>query len=111
MNAARMLRQARQRARLTQRALARASRVPQPAIARIESGAVVPRVDTLDRLLAACGQALEAAPRLGVGIDRSAIRALLDLTPGARARLAAEEGWNVERALRSARASQGGRTA
>jgi predicted transcriptional regulator len=28
--------------------------VAQPAVARIESGAVVPRVDTLDRLLAAC---------------------------------------------------------
>jgi len=103
-----MLTHARRGAELTQRALALASGVPQPAIARIETGAVVPRVDTLDRLLAACGQALEVAPRLGVGVDRSAIRALLDLTPGARARLAVQEARNVDRALR---ASRGRRTA
>jgi len=50
MDAARTLRDARRRAHLTQRALASRSGIPQPAIARIERGTVVPRVDTLDRL-------------------------------------------------------------
>jgi len=67
----------------------------QPAIARIESGDVTPRVGTLDRLLAACGESLESAPRLGVGVDRTMIRELLRLTPGARARLAVTESRNL----------------
>lgn len=95
MDAARVLRAARRRAGLSQRELARRAGVPQSAVARIENGTVVPRVDTLDRLLAGCGEALEASPRLGVGIDRTMIRELLRLTPGERARLAAEEARNV----------------
>ena len=54
MDAAVMLREARTAAGLTQRELAARAGVPQPAIARIESGASSPRVDTLARLLAAC---------------------------------------------------------
>ena len=56
-------------------------------------------MDTLDRLLAGCGQELELRRRLGIGLDRTAIRELLDLTPAERARLAAEEGRNLERVL------------
>jgi predicted transcriptional regulator len=69
---------------------------PQPVVARIESGAVVPRIDTLDRLLAGCGEQLESRPRLGVGLDRSVIRNLLALSPGQRARLAVEEARNLD---------------
>lgn len=47
------LRTARERAGLTQRALAARSGVPQPHIARIESGQVVPKPETVDRLLRA----------------------------------------------------------
>lgn len=91
MNAARMVRYARQRAGITQRALASAAGVPQSTVARIETGRLVPRVDTLDRILRAVGQALTMEPRIGVGIDRSQIRELLRLTPGQRARLAAAD--------------------
>lgn len=68
-----------------------ASGVKQPAIARIESDQVSPRVDTLDRLLRACGADLEPTRRLGVGVDRTMIRELLKLTPRERVELAIKE--------------------
>ncbi len=99
MDAAQTLRDARRRAGLSQRALARLANTQQPAVARIESRAVVPRVDTLDRLLAACGLALATVPRPGAGIDRTQIRDLLTLSPGDRLRLAARDGRNLDRLL------------
>lgn len=102
MDAAGTLRDARRRARLTQRALAVRAGVPQPSVARIESGAVVPRVDTLDRLLAECGLALDGVPRPGAGVDRTSIRVLLELSPGERLRLAAREARNLDRFLAGA---------
>ncbi len=75
----------------------------QPAIARIESGKVTPRVDTVTQLLEACGQSLEVEPRLGVGVDRSVIRELLKLSPGERVRLATEEALNLGRFLDAAK--------
>ena len=74
----RMLRYARSRAKLTQRALAARTGVPQETIARIERGRVDPRVGTLDRLLEGCGYGLEVEPRLGIGIDRTQIDERLD---------------------------------
>lgn len=97
MDASWLLRQARRRAGLTQREVALRAGVKQPFVSRIESGRVVPRVDTLDRLLAACGEALEPSARLGLGVDRSAMRELLAMTPGERARLAVAEARNVAR--------------
>jgi predicted transcriptional regulator len=82
--AARMLRHARRSAGLTQRGLTAKTGVPQETIARIELGRADPRVTTLDRLLEGCGYGLEHLPRLGIGIDRSQIRALLRLTPSER---------------------------
>jgi hypothetical protein len=76
--------------------------MPQPTIARIESHAVVPRVDTLDRLLAACGLALTSIPRPGLGVDRTQIRDLLARSPGERLRLAARDGRNLDRLLAGA---------
>jgi len=99
MRASQALRQARKRAGLTQRELAERSGVAQPAIARIEKGAVVPRVDTLERLLRACGQSLEVEDRIGVGVDRSVIRELLRLSPKERIVRAAEEANNLHRFL------------
>lgn len=84
MNAARALRTARLRAGLTQRELAAVTGVPQPAIARIESAGVVPRVDTLDRLLRGCGTTLEITRRLGDGISRDEITRLLNIEPEER---------------------------
>jgi transcriptional regulator with XRE-family HTH domain len=91
MDPGRTLKLARRRARLSQRVLAARTGVAQPTIARIEGGKDDPRLSTLDRLLRACHEDLEALPAIGVGIDRSEIRRLLGLSPGARAReLAAE---------------------
>ena len=71
------LRRARRRAGLTQRALATATGVAQPTIARIERGSEDPRLSTLTRLLAACDHRLEMQASGGEGVDRSAIRELL----------------------------------
>lgn len=82
-----MLRSARARARLTQRELAHRTGVAQPTIARIEAGVADPRVHTLERLLAACGQSLETVYRPGAGVDRSQMRELLRLPPRERLEL------------------------
>ncbi|MEX2552403.1 MAG: helix-turn-helix transcriptional regulator [Actinomycetota bacterium] len=81
MKAATVLREARRRAGLTQAELAAACGVKQPTISRIERGVVDPSVETLDRLLAACGESLESAPRLGIGIDRTLIHENFKRTP------------------------------
>jgi transcriptional regulator with XRE-family HTH domain len=80
----RLLRQARRRAKLSQRALAELSGVPQPAIARIESGRVSPRVRTLDGLLRLCGERLDAVPWMDSGVDRTQIRERLKWTVAQR---------------------------
>ncbi|MGH2653062.1 MAG: helix-turn-helix domain-containing protein [Actinomycetota bacterium] len=111
MDAARVLRQARRRAGLTQRELAARAGVAQSVVGRIETGAVIPRVDTLDRLLAAAGQGLESTPRPGRGVDRTLGRGLLALTPGERARVAARNDRNVMEVSRRARRTGPVRTA
>jgi transcriptional regulator with XRE-family HTH domain len=95
MDAARILRQARRRAGLSQRALAARAGVPQSRIAKIESGAVIPRVDTLDRLLEACGEGLESVRRPGLGLDRTVARELLAVPTAQRARLATKTNRNL----------------
>jgi predicted transcriptional regulator len=95
MDAARMLRHARRRAGLSQRALAIRAGVPQPAIARIETGAVSPRVSTLQGLLVAAGHTLEVATRSGAGVDRTLIHAALARTPEDRIRAAAAAQANL----------------
>lgn len=92
--AGRMVRYARRRAGLTQRQLAAMAGIPQETIARIETGASDPRVTTLDRLLEACEMGLEVMPRLGIGIDRSQIRVLLDLAPADRLAIAVKDDRN-----------------
>ena len=97
MNPGHALRSARRRAGLTQRALARVAGVPQPTVARIESGAVNPRTDTFSLLLRAAGHETFVEPRLGQGIDRSLIRDRLRLTPAERIRLAVDEARSMPR--------------
>jgi predicted transcriptional regulator len=98
-----VLREARREVKLSQRALALVAGVPQPTVARIESGAVTPRVDTLDRLLRACGKDLELVERAGRGLDRTMIRERLRLTTAQRARFAVRE-WENTRIFDRARA-------
>jgi transcriptional regulator with XRE-family HTH domain len=97
MDAARILRQARRRAGFTQRQLASKAGVPQPMVARIESGAVIPRVDTLDRLLEACGEGLESHPRPGRGLDRTGYRELLRKHPSDRLNQASASAYSLAR--------------
>ncbi len=102
MKASETLKRARTEARLSQRRLAVRSGVPQSAIARIESGRVIPRIDTLDRLLRACGVSLETRPiPPGYGVDRTLIHEMLRLTPAERI----EYGATAARNLQSLRAN------
>jgi transcriptional regulator with XRE-family HTH domain len=82
---------------MSQRALAARSGVAQPTIARIETGHDNPRIGTLERLLQACGETIEAIPRAGSGIDRTQIRVLLALTPAQRAATLADEARTLDR--------------
>ena len=102
MDAGGALKEARRRAGLSQRALARAANVPQPVIARLESGGAIPRIDTLDKLLRHCGEGLEARPRRGAGIDRTLIRRMLQLSAIARLQAASDEANSLERLQASA---------
>jgi predicted transcriptional regulator len=97
MSPARQLRQARRRAGYTQRQLAALTGVAQPTIARIESGESDPRVGTLDHLLRACDEMLEALPTAGTGIDRTTIRELLAQTPAERMSTLTAEAATLDR--------------
>ena len=92
VNAAEWLNGARRSAGLSQRQLAERSGTPQPTIARIEAGIQVPRVDTLDRLLRACGWELDMVPLRGQGEDRTLIAHWLSLDPLERAERGAAYG-------------------
>jgi transcriptional regulator with XRE-family HTH domain len=102
MTAASQLNQARRAAGLSQRELSRRTGVPQSAIARIERGLQMPRADTLEKLLKACGFELRLGPVRGGGVDLSLIDHWLELSPAERAEGAADYGRALER-LRSAR--------
>lgn len=82
-----LVRDARLAAGLSQRALARRAGTSQPAIARYERGVATPSLETLQRLVAACGQRLrlstEAIPEAH---DVKLAELLLELTPLQRLR-------------------------
>lgn len=61
---------------MTQRDLALAAKTSQAAVARYETGRVLPDLRTLDRLLAACGHqlAVEARPTRRTGRESAAVR-------------------------------------
>jgi transcriptional regulator with XRE-family HTH domain len=100
VNAASLLRYARSKADLSQRELGRRAGVSQTSISLIEDEKTSPRFETLERLLVTCGFELALIPLAGVGIDRTAIRNLLRLTPAERARIAVQEARNLERVPR-----------
>ena len=74
-----MLREAREEADLSQVELALRAGTSQPTLARYESGAALPTLPTLERLLLACGRELrmEAAPLTGRPSPASSVRAQL----------------------------------
>lgn len=79
------MRWARKRAGMTQAELARALQMPQPSIARIERGSVLPRTATLLSILEATHHDLRIEPT-GPPPDVEAIRRHLALDPPARVR-------------------------
>jgi transcriptional regulator with XRE-family HTH domain len=88
MNAGRVLREARRRAGLSQRALAARVGVHQPMIARIERGDVTPRVDTLDRLLDACGEGLLVRRKTAAAVDETQLDEWAKMSVGNRVAVA-----------------------
>ena len=102
MTASTYVNQARRAAGLSQRELSRRIGVPQSAIAMIERGLQVPRADTLERLLQACGFELRLGPRRGAGVDRTLVDHWLKLSPAERAAGAMDYGQALDR-LRGAR--------
>ena len=80
----RLIAQARAAAGLTQTALAEAIGTAQSVISRWERGADVPRVDTLVRILRACGYEPDLVLRRDDDVDRGQIRASLAMTPAQR---------------------------
>jgi transcriptional regulator with XRE-family HTH domain len=82
-----LLAEARRRAGLSQRALARRARTAQSVIARIERGQTSPTWETLERLLKAADFELraEVEPRVVVGSHMlSEVPAILRMTPEQR---------------------------
>ena len=102
MSAPTYVNQARRAAGLSQRELSRRTGVPQSAIARIERGLQVPRADTLERLLKACGFELRLGPARGGGVDRSQLDEWLELSPAERLERATGYGRMLDR-IRGAR--------
>jgi transcriptional regulator with XRE-family HTH domain len=84
VSAASYVNEARRAAGFSQRELSRRTGVPQSAIARIEQGQQVPRADTLEKLLAACGFELRSAPKTADDIDRREIARFIELSPQER---------------------------
>jgi transcriptional regulator with XRE-family HTH domain len=98
-----MLSMARRRAQLSQRELARRAGVPQPTISRIENGVVSPTLDTLTRLIRACGMRLRPTDDLTVGVDRTLIREAIRRSPRERWWYAIDAAERLDRMRRRAR--------
>ncbi len=99
---AELLRQARERAGLSQRQLAQRAGTAQSVVARIERGLTSPSWDTLERLLEAAGYELAAQvePRVVVGSHMlDEVAGILRMTPEQRL----QEVKNVSEFLHRAR--------
>jgi len=80
-----LIRDARRNAGLSQASLASRLGTTQSAIARLETQGTNPRIETLSRVLAACGRELQldARPRR-TSIDETLVAAHLRIPPGER---------------------------
>jgi transcriptional regulator with XRE-family HTH domain len=104
MNAARILNMARRRAGLTQRELSRKTGVAQPSISKIEHGLISPTVDTLERLIRACGMELEPVDVPGEhDLDWTLFEELLQRDEPGRAQFAAGMTRGLQRLRAAAR--------
>ena len=86
MKAGRLIKEARLRAGISQAELARRVGSSQPAIARVESGAVSPSVDRLSDLIRACGFDLELRLTPHDTAERALARSNMALSPDERIR-------------------------
>jgi transcriptional regulator with XRE-family HTH domain len=78
-----LIREARERAKLTQAELAARAGTSQPAIARYEAGQAIPRFDTARRLVEACGEKLRVelaheSPQRRAAADAALARSVED---------------------------------
>ena len=89
LDPAALVREARTIAGLTQTELAQRLGTKQSVVSRWERGIEVPRVDTLGRILQACGFEVDLRFRRHDDVDRSQIRGQLAMSP--RDRLASSE--------------------
>lgn len=106
-----LLRDARQRAGLTQAQLAARLGVSQAAVAKLERPGANPTVDTLDRALWATGHQLTfAAHPRRPGVDESLIRRQLELSPADRIRGIESMYVHMRTLTNAAAASRGKRT-
>jgi transcriptional regulator with XRE-family HTH domain len=80
----RLIREARRLVGLTQSELARRLGTTQSAVSNWERDRDVPRVDTLARILEACGFEADITFRRHDDVDRAQIRESLAMTPAAR---------------------------
>ena len=87
MNVARLVRDSRRSAGLSQAELARRAKTSQPAVARYEAGAATPSLATLERLLRACGRTLLEAERRTLPRQRARPRTAAARLRAARAEL------------------------
>jgi transcriptional regulator with XRE-family HTH domain len=81
-----LIRNARRKAGLSQAELARRLDTTQSAVARLESPRSNPRIDTLDRAVAATGQRITASVEPDFGLDESLIASALRMEPADRLR-------------------------
>jgi transcriptional regulator with XRE-family HTH domain len=79
MDSASTLRRARQRARLSLRALAQRAETSHSTLAAYETGRVVPTVSTFDRILRAAGFTISTDLRPSVAPDDARARELADV--------------------------------
>lgn len=84
LGSGRLIHDARRLAGLTQRELALRLGTTQSAVSNWERGRDVPRVDTLARILEACGFEADMSFRRQDDVDRAQIRQNLAMTPGER---------------------------
>lgn len=102
-----LVREARKRARLTQRELAEKAGTTQSAIARLESGRTRPAFDDVMRLVRLCGMDLDIMLGERDDSDWAQARALRKLSPEERMDRMVRWGHEVRRTYRSAEASRG----
>ena len=106
-SAAALIRESRKAAGLTQAELARKAKVTQPVIARLEREGANPRLDTLEKVIAATGHSLKLDTGAPAGLDETMIIANLRLSSLERLRAFAGAYRGISEFARQARASIG----